>query len=486
MTIESPQAKFDALMATHQYAAASRLAQGLKEKQPRNGQWWYLSARAAFAVGHLGVAHDEIERAATLRPNEPPILLQQAIIDHRIGRTARALERLERVLREPGLVGREANITYADILSRANRQTELDAHLSRGGEWINDARSQIFVGRRLSSTDPPAAVALLTQLLRSDAPSHARRIAGFEAVKLLDSLKRYREAFDLAGETHSRTNTRYDIGALERQVEEQLQLLERPSWLGTRRAAPVSGVALVAALPRSGTTLIEQMFDRHPQISGIGEYQGVRVIGEGALMSGYWPGEIARAPQAQLQAWQDDYLKGARFLTREGSSWSFDKTLKVWRWVPLLSVVLPGAVYIAIDRDPRDNAISMFLGNFHPQSMGWTGSMDSLRRAITAHRTILPEALSRLELPHEAMIYEDFIADPRAHAQRCFARLGLPMDDATLSPEQNTRMVLTLSHEQVRKPINRGSIGRWRNYEFAFDESWSALARTHDARRTAP
>ena len=483
MPSESPQSKFDALMNQQQYDAAHRLAKGLREKQPRNGQWWYLSARAAFAIGHLSVAHEEIANAARLLPREAPILLQQAIIDHRIGRTASALARLAPLLGESGLVGREANVTHADILSRANRQDELDAQLAKGGEWLSDPRAQLFVGRRLAASDPLAAVELFTRLLRGDAPSHARRIAGFEAVKILDRERRYREAFDLAGECHAKTKSRYDIGALERQVEEQCRLLDRPSWLGTRRAPAVHGIALVAALPRSGTTLIEQMFDRHPQISGIGEYQGSRAIGEAALQSGYWPGEISRVPAETLKAWQDDYLKGARFLMREGTDWAFDKTLKVWRWVPLLSVVLPGAVYIAIDRDPRDNAISMFLGNFHHQSMGWTGSIDAIRRAITAHRTILPNALTRLELPHEAMVYEDFVADPRAHAQRCFARLGLPMDDATLSPEHNTRMVLTLSHEQVRKPINTGSVGRWRNYEWAFDESWKPLAAAHDARR---
>jgi hypothetical protein len=53
-----------------------------------------------------------------------------------------------------------------------------------------------------------------------------------------------------------------------------------------------------------------------------------------------------------------------------------------------------------------------------------------------------------------------------------------------LSPERNARAVFTLSHAQVKQPINRGSIGRWKNYEFAFDDSWRALASVHDARRT--
>lgn len=99
-----------------------------------------------------------------------------------------------------------------------------------------------------------------------------------------------------------------------------------------------------------------------------------------------------------------------------------------------VAAVLPGAVCLRIERDARDTAISMFLSDFHPQSFGWTCSLEPIRRVL--------------------------------------ARMGPPMDEDTLAPEANARTVLTLSHEQVRRSINRGSIGRWKNYEWAFDSAW--------------
>ena len=93
-------------------------------------------------------------------------------------------------------------------------------------------------------------------------------------------------------------------------------------------------------------------------------------------------------------------------------------------------------------------------------------------------------ALATLGMPHETIVYENLVDDPRAHMQRATERLGVAMQDSVLAPQSNTRTVLTLSHEQVRKPINKSSIGRWKNYEFAFDDSWRALAVAHDARRT--
>jgi hypothetical protein len=93
----------------------------------------------------------------------------------------------------------------------------------------------------------------------------------------------------------------------------------------------------------------------------------------------------------------------------------------------------------------------------------------------------LCRALEVLSIPHERLVYERFIDDPRGNMERVLARLGLPLEEAVLQPEANRRAVFTLSHEQVRRPIHRGSVGRWKNYAFAFDASWDALAAAHES-----
>ena len=79
-------------------------------------------------------------------------------------------------------------------------------------------------------------------------------------------------------------------------------------------------------------------------------------------------------------------------------------------------------------------------------------------------------------------------ATARGHQGRATIRLGLiggglPMDEAVLTPEANARTVLTLSHEQVRRPINKASVARWKNYEWAFGAEWDRLVGIHEARR---
>jgi hypothetical protein len=313
----------------------------------------------------------------------------------------------------------------------------------------------------------------LEAIARGNAPSLVRRIAGFDAVRLLDAAAEYRRAFDLATHLHATTGSPFDLDGLLADAQAQVTLLGRMSRPPAPRAPAVRGVSLVVGMPRSGTTLLEQMLDRHPKVGGIGEYDGINTMGTAVVGQGAWPGGLAMLDPAIATALQAEYLAGAAVTQRAGTSWTFDKSLHTWRWLPAVAALLPGAVCLRMERDARDTAISLYLSNFHPQSFGWTRSLDSIRRVIAAERALAPLALRTLGIPHEDFRYEDLVDRPREHMERILARMGLPWDDAVLAPEANARTVLTLSHEQVRRSINRSSIGRWKNYEFAFGSEWS-------------
>jgi hypothetical protein len=93
-------------------------------------------------------------------------------------------------------------------------------------------------------------------------------------------------------------------------------------------------------------------------------------------------------------------------------------------------------------------------------------------RIIVTERALVPQALNTLGIPHESIVYEKLVADPRGSMERCLKRMGLAMKPTVLAPESNASIVLTLSLGQVRKPINRSSIGRWKNYGLAFGAEW--------------
>ena len=461
------------LLAARAFGQALAMADKLTAASPRDAAAWFGRARAAFGLGRLRAADESVDRALRLGASGHDVHLIRAVVDHRLGRSEAAIDRLRGLVQRKAPNAVEATMALAEVLHRANRRDELDALVAAGGPWLDDPRAAIFTARVSVRTDRAGTVDRLEAIARGDAPSLVRRIAGFDAVRLLDAGSEYRRAFDLATHLHATTGSPFDLEGLLADAQAQVTLLGRMSRPPAPRAQAVRGVSLVVGMPRSGTTLLEQMLDRHPQVGGIGEYDGVNTMGTAVVGQGAWPGGLAMLDAAVAAELQAEYLAGTAVTQRAGTSWTFDKSLHTWRWLPAVAAVLPGAVCLRMERDARDTAISLFLSNFHPQSFGWTRSLDSIRRVIAAERALAPLALRTLGIPHEDFRYEDLVDRPREHMERILARMGLPWDDAVLAPEANARTVLTLSHEQVRRSINRSSIGRWKNYEFAFGPEWA-------------
>ena len=472
MARSDPQPELQQLLSRREFGPALNLANNIVSKHPRDASAWFSLARAAFGLGRLRQADEAVNRTLRLGSTGHEVQLLRAIVDHRLGRSSAAIDRLRMLVSKRAPNATDAVLALAEVLHRANRRDELAALVAEGGDWTEDPRAAIFTARVSLHTDRAGTIARLEELARSDRPALVRRIAGFDAVRLLDADGEYRRAFDLALHLHATTGAPFDVDGMIANAEQQLDLVRRGTRWFEPRAPAVQGVALVVGMPRSGTTLLEQMLDRHPAISGIGEYDGVNTMGTAVLGQGVWPRELSMLDARMAASMQADYLAGAAVTRRASAQWSFDKSLHTWRWLPAVAAVLPGAACLRIERDARDTAISIFLSNFNPQAVGWTRSLESIRRVISAERALAPAALRALGIPHEDIRYEELVDRPREHMERIVARLGLPMDEAVLTPEANARTVLTLSHEQVRRSINRSSIGRWKNYEFAFGPEW--------------
>ena len=475
-------AELERLLAHGDLAGAVKAADAMIAQSRRSFAAWLGRGCANLNLGKLVEADTDLDTALKLAPDDPQANLLKGMVEQRLGRIERAIDRLRRVASSRAPQSLEAAITLAEVYWFSHRRDEFDGLLEAGGAWTADPRAALMKARALARREPTRAIESLASIAASAGSPVLRRTAGFEAVGLLDKAGRYREAFDLATRVHADTTPRFDLeGFLQWPREQAAKVAAGTRWIPPRAEA-LHGVALVVGLPRSGTTLLEQMLDRHPAISGIGEYEGIETLGGELVSLGAWPRGVGILDKAIATRLQQGYLAGARARARPGAAWTFDKTLCAWRWLPAIAAVMPGTVCLHVSRDPRDAAISTFLSYFHPVNDGWTANLASLRAVAEAERALLPRALDVLALPHEHIVYEQLVADPEGHAERSLARMGLAMDALVLAPESNARAVFTLSHEQVRRPINNASIGRWRNYAFAFDGSWDALAAAHEER----
>jgi tetratricopeptide (TPR) repeat protein len=479
--VEQRIAEIERLIASGQAERAEELATGLMALHRRDPAVWIARGHARLERRRLSQAESDFAQALRLAPSDRRAIVMRAMALHEMNRPDEAIELVRRLVAFGGPEAEEASLMLASILNWAGRGDELAEFVDRGGAWLSNPRAVTFRAQVLAKRDMPAAIALLLEVVDGESSAELRRVVGFQAVVLLDRAGRFREAFDLAARLHRTTGGRFDLPSVRAHVQSQCDAILQGATRVEPAAPAVHGLAMVVALPRSGTTLLEQMLDCHPQVAGIGEYSGLGEIGAALRAAGAWTHGAASPDAALARRLQERYLAGARDRARPGARCLVDKTLAAWMWLPAVAAVLPGTACFHVSRDPRDLAVSQYLGVF--ETNAFNQSMESIREFIALERSILPRMLAALGLRHEAIVYEDMVADPRVVAVRCLGLLGLPMDDAVLAPERNRRLVYTLSNEQVRRSINSSSIGRWKNYEFAFDGSWDELAAQHEARR---
>ena len=479
-------AELERLIASGQADRAEEIADSLMALHRRDPSVWIARGRARLGQGRLSQAESDFAQAMRLAPQDLRAISMRAKALHDANRPEEALPLVRQLVARGGPGADEAMHLLAMLLKWTGRSDELNELVERGGAWLEDPRTIGVRADALAARDHSAAIALLLEFVDGSAPAEHRRNAGFQAAGLLDRAGRFREAFDLCTRLHRTMGGQFDLGTLRTHVSAQREAILGRAARVSPAAPAVEGLAMVVALPRSGTTLLEQMLDCHPQASGIGEYVGVNRIGMELLSAGAWRDGLAAPDPVLARRLQQRYLFGARETGRPGARCLVDKTLYAWMWLPAIASVLPGTKCLHVCRDPRDQAVSHFMANMNADFIAFNQSLEEIRGFIELERSILPELLGALGLPHESLVYEDMVADPRAAAIRALGLLGLPMDDAVLAPERNQRLVYTLSNDQVRRPINNSSIGRWKNYEFAFDGSWDELAALHESRRARP
>ena len=257
-----------------------------------------------------------------------------------------------------------------------------------------------------------------------------------------------------------RSSVPFDSAAFSIEIE---RLIARctPEWiarapeLGSGNATPV----LIMGMPRSGTTLVEQIVSMHPGVGAGGELQFWNQRGAVWHRSGAAGNETSFLAKAAA-----DYLSVLRAIAPTATRVT-DKMPFNFLWAGLIHVALPRAIIIHCRRAAVDTALSIHQTHFHPSVAFPTGGAElvayfrSYQRLIGHWRRVLP-ADRFIEVD-----YEDLTGSPEPVTRRIIAACGLDWHDACLRPESNPRAVNTPSKWQTRQPIYRTSVARWRRYE---------------------
>jgi tetratricopeptide (TPR) repeat protein len=225
-----------------------------------------------------------------------------------------------------------------------------------------------------------------------------------------------------------------------------------------RDARPI----FLVGMPRSGSSLAEQILASHPAVGGLGEYAGIRLMADdlpgllGTKTS--YPECIAGMDESHCDALAERYLSQAR-PSRPEARCLTDKSLANHSYLGLISLLFPEARVIHCLRDPLDTCISCFFNDFHGE-WDFCYDLESLGWYYREYRALMDFWAETLDLPILDLSYETLVEEPEPTVRRLLSFLELPWDDACLEFHRNRRFVATLSHHQVRQPLYRSSMGR--------------------------
>ena len=238
----------------------------------------------------------------------------------------------------------------------------------------------------------------------------------------------------------------------------------------------------IIGLPRSGTTLVEQILASHPEVHGAGELRDIPVTAirrTPPLAGGEkpYPDCVSDLSAVQVEALATEQLGRLDARAGKPASRVIDKMPFNFLHLGLIRLMFPNAQIIHCRRDLRDVGLSCFMTNF-ADAHAWTTDLSDIADYANAYASLMDHW--RSVLPADAMAevdYEALVADQEGESRRLVEHLGLDWDPACLAFHETGRVVTTASRAQVRRPMYATSVGRWRNWQAELADLLSRLDR---------
>lgn len=429
---------FIAMLADRGGEARSLLQKSLKIEPSADAH--LLLAQYHLRMVENDAAIDECRRALSLAPDDASARIQVGAIMVELGRAEEAADALAPLAERPPADPRLARRAAITLASVEIQRRELDA-----------------------------AIARLQAVLREDLPPTDRHGALDLLAKAFDRTGRHDDAWQAADEGHSIDAVEVDPDRVLAEVDRIIAASDRTSLesmpLGPSDSRPV----FIAGMPRSGTSLVDRIVDAHPRAAGVGE-RPVLERAAAAIRRARTPASSGVTPRGDLSGDDWSRLAGRTLddLAAEAppdAERIVDKSLANDRLLGIASRLLPGSRVIHVIRDPRDVAVSCFLGRFNPEKHPWTTSIEGIAAAWTASRRLMDHWSATIDLPILEVRYERLVRDPDHEFPRIVEFLGLDWDDACRRFHETGRPLRTLSFDQVSRPLYTTSVGRHTAYD---------------------
>ena len=448
------------------HAEALRWLDGLLSFAPGNATALSAKAMTLKHFDRLDEALDVARRAVASAPNSADSHNALGQIQQAMNMMDLALQSYQKASTLPGTAVESAMVNSAVLMMEAGRKDEALAEFDRvtqvfprsASAWFNSADLKKF-----KADDP--AIARMEALLRPDGvQSMSDRMSMHFALgkAYLDAGNDEKAFIHLnEGNRMKRASFAFDVNETAKWMAGFAKvftpaLFKKLKGVGDQTAQPI----FIVGIPRSGTTLIEQILASHPKIHGAGELRILQNLVDGI---GDYPAVVKTMAGEDFKRLGQAYAARVQPLA-QGLPFVVDKMPANFLHLGLLHLALPNARIIHCRRDPVDTCLSCYTKMFSAEQL-FAYDLSELGHFHVAYQKMM--AHWHKVLPADRLIdveYEAVVDDVDGQARRLIEFLGLPWDDACTRFYENTRSVRTASVNQVRQPIYKTSSGRWKQY----------------------
>lgn len=383
-------------------------------------------------------AHRVLDEALSARPTNGTLLAAKAEVCQVEGRNDEAIEFAEKALADD-----PSSVTASTALTNAVKRRE-----DKRGEAIDILRTQ--------ASDASLILPMKTTVY-------------YSLGTLLDAEGEYDEAFEAYRNANEVRPTTFNREAFEHEVEQTIANWTEEAIAEMPRIEPRHGnlPVFIVGMPRSGTSLVEQIIGAHPEVHGAGELNTVKVHGsplQGSVEAKFpiltHTGNVTKS---NLEKFARKVLADLRKLAPKANRVT-DKMPENSIRLNLIAMGLPQSTIIHTLRNPVDTCLSCYFQAFGP-GVRYATRLDALGIYYSGHRRLMDHWKNVLPIEIHDVEYETLTRDQEGETRRLINACGLEWDDACLRYYESGRVIMTASNEQVRQPIYRSSVDRWRRYE---------------------
>jgi tetratricopeptide (TPR) repeat protein len=450
-----------ALNETKRHAEAIEVFQACLAIDPARPLTRLTLALALDEVGHGERAHELIRQVASQGQIPPSLASRLAVISYMVKDFDLARRLIEQALASGQGIGRASDLKAKMMIdagdfdgAEALIRSDPGGRRSASG-WLNLAM--------LNRLEPEAEAAIRALAEDETRPNEERSMAHFALYHLLKSKAPADRSFavlDMANRL-SRGLKPIDVSRdlkLSQRISEVFDrdFLDRRGGEGYRAEGPL----FVLGMPRSGTTLVEQILAAHPDVHPGDERDDVLKLRRS--IAGYPEGCREKPPRFAAEAGRTIFQ--AMFASADGRRLATDKLPANYLNIGLIRWILPDARFIYCRRNPQDNALSIYEQNFG-RNIAFASDLAACGAMYRDHLRVMEHWQGPCAIPIHTVDYEALVADPEPPVRALLSFVGLSFDPACLKPESVQRSVVTASVWQVRQPIASGSVGKWRRFE---------------------